>query len=1547
MSTIQYIRQKKKVIGLFSGLIAIVFVFVVALSNVSANTDYYLTETSVELDGVHDGVVTVELKAPATEAIYSIWGQFLTESFDGEHNRMYSLTSLTPGGGMSPSDPRIWSNDPQEGVIYYQSWNNPIMVQAGDTLWSATFTIDKDAPAGDHNFVLINTEIASDSEMDTANIGYLYGKVTVTRSGDPSEKPAQVVTFKDEDGNPIEEITKYYGDGDFIITKEVTTGDGEITDYHPDDDGTGTIAHTVPGGDYVGVGEPGDVEICAWVEETANYAETKACYTVHVLKRLISIDSVTVESKVFDGTADATVTGVSFNNGMLNSGDYTATAEFEDANVGESKTATVTVELVGDALNHYDLDESTYDTTAQITPFILTEDNITLVNGYTYGYTGEEIEPEIRVEANVHGGTTTLVEDQDYEVHYTNNVDASDHAYVVVLGKGNYDTPESISVLVLFTIEPRGINNDNLIMPTEVVEGHLVSKSDIRLNYDGQDLVQCDTYDDTNCDFFVTLSGNNTGTVGDVVHVEVEARNNYTGTASGDIEIVEKLPQEVTFEGLDDLEVYKEYGDENFQVVATTNGGGNISYSSSNTNVATVNSETGEVTVVDLGETYITATATAEGDYAEGSASSLLHVSKKHIKVESVWVQDKVYDGTTLAYAAGATLDYDGLVEGVDYHIGEVHFPSSNVGNYEDITVPVILEDSTFERYTFWDGCGPIECGIGGTASITPFELTSSNTSAEVATDYTNHYIGEAIEPEIVAYVDLDGDGVFETNLVFDDYTLNYENNINAGLATIIATGQGNYVGTFAELEFRIYPAVVENVEVTAPSQVYTGEALEPVPTVTGTIEGESVTLEAGDYEVGYADGYTDGPYINAGDYEFAVYGKQEVNYDVPNTTGLFTIEPRGINNDNLIIPASVMEGHVVTESDISVNVDGHDLVRCDSVGDLNCDYTVEITGDNDGVAGHTVHVAINGCNNYTGVGARDIEIVEKLPQTVTFADEEVHKEYGDEDFIYAATTNGDGHVTYSSSDDTVATVDAESGLVTILKSGDIIITATAAETDTYAEGSSHYYLCIAKKVVTYEELTIADKVYDGSMSATVTNIKLSVDELSLGNGFSIYDAHFPSIDVGSYDDVYVKIILDYDFREMYQFGASDALEGVGSASILPFTITADNTTAVLESTEYDYNGEAKEPDVTMRIDLDGDGVKEYDVYSPWDFTVEYANNTNAGTATVTITGAGNYVGSLPALEFTINPATVTNITVTSPSQAYTGEALEPVPTVTGTVGGNSVTLTADDYKIDSHDDFVNAGDYTFTVSSKEGSNYIISATEGSFTIDKADSGEPEGVPTDLAGEAGQTLADLGDLPEGFAWVDDSTVITAGMNNYEAVYTKNGDTVNYNTSTLSVPVIGYTAEYEVIKGAAQEYIIGESESALFEIDASYELFEVGGEVYVDNVLVDSANYDSRDGSTIIEFKKDYMDSLALGEHSLSVLFNDGGIARTTFVVANPVAPDEPAGGESEKNDEPDAGNTGTFTGTTGGAIATGLTVIAMSALTGAVYMAAKYSKKED
>ena len=111
------------------------------------------------------------------------------------------------------------------------------------------------------------------------------------------------------------------------------------------------------------------------------------------------------------------------------------------------------------------------------------------------------------------------------------------------------------------------------------------------------------------------------------------------------------------------------------------------------------------------------------------------------------------------------------------------------------------------------------------------------------------------------------------------------------------------------------------------------------------------------------------------------------------------------------------------------------------------------------------------------------------------------------------------------------------------------------------------------------------------------------------------------------------------------------------------------------------------------------------------------------------------------------------------------------------------------------------------------------------------------------------------------------------------------------TSNINLEVVVEKIVYEVTDGANQEYIITKDSEAKFKINADFRMFD-GGKVYVDDELVDPNNYTAESGSTIITLKKEYVDKLSIGKHTLKVVFSDGGQATTIFNVAKTTVPVE-------------------------------------------------------
>ena len=127
---------------------------------------------------------------------------------------------------------------------------------------------------------------------------------------------------------------------------------------------------------------------------------------------------------------------------------------------------------------------------------------------------------------------------------------------------------------------------------------------------------------------------------------------------------------------------------------------------------------------------------------------------------------------------------------------------------------------------------------------------------------------------------------------------------------------------------------------------------------------------------------------------------------------------------------------------------------------------------------------------------------------------------------------------------------------------------------------------------------------------------------------------------------VYYKVVVNA--------GYNDEAPASFKVTIAPKTVSSPVIT--LSETSYTYDGQAKEPTVTVK---DGETTLVLNT----DYTVSYSNNINAATAsatnapTVTITGKGNYDSNTTATKtFTISKATMV-VSATGFEGIYDGQA--------------------------------------------------------------------------------------------------------------------------------------------------------------------------------------------------------------------------------------------------------------------------------------------------
>ena len=127
-------------------------------------------------------------------------------------------------------------------------------------------------------------------------------------------------------------------------------------------------------------------------DSSASYDRTLTDSVVPEISKYPLQFSVAVKDKTYDGTTNADISSVIFDNVTLNRGtDYTVTASFDDASVGNGKNITATVTLMGQAAKNYALKQSSVTTTGNITkaaaPDFTKETALTIVNGHEKTYT--------------------------------------------------------------------------------------------------------------------------------------------------------------------------------------------------------------------------------------------------------------------------------------------------------------------------------------------------------------------------------------------------------------------------------------------------------------------------------------------------------------------------------------------------------------------------------------------------------------------------------------------------------------------------------------------------------------------------------------------------------------------------------------------------------------------------------------------------------------------------------------------------------------------------------------------------------------------------------------------------------------------------------------------------------------------------------------------------------------------------------------------------------------------------------------------------------
>ena len=217
---------------------------------------------------------------------------------------------------------------------------------------------------------------------------------------------------------------------------------------------------------------------------------------------------------------------------------------------------------------------------------------------------------------------------------------------------------------------------------------------DVTVTIDGRPLTKGTDY--------TIIYGDNVNAGTNAGSVTVKAKGNYGFADVVKKFAIEKADPKLNFEK---PAVTTSYGTNPANNELTNKGDGAVNYQSSDNSVVTVN-EKGEVTVVGVGETTITATAAETTNYKVGTASYKLTVNKARVHIVQATVANKDYDGnvnadvTGVVFANEADVRIDGRVAGTDYTVTGA-FQSENAGKQDaEVTVKLLGEFASHYELT-------------------------------------------------------------------------------------------------------------------------------------------------------------------------------------------------------------------------------------------------------------------------------------------------------------------------------------------------------------------------------------------------------------------------------------------------------------------------------------------------------------------------------------------------------------------------------------------------------------------------------------------------------------------------------------------------------------------------------------------------------------------------------------------------------------------------------------------------------------------------------
>lgn len=229
-----------------------------------------------------------------------------------------------------------------------------------------------------------------------------------------------------------------------------------------------------------------------------------------------------------------------------------------------------------------------------------------------------------------------------------------------------------------------------------------------------------------------------------------------------------------------------------------------------------------------------------------------------------------------------------------------------------------------------------------------------------------------------------------------------------------------------------------------------------------------------------------------------------------------------------------------------------------------------------------------------------------------------------------------------------------------------IIIWCAGYDNDNFIMNSGTMEVTIAKADIDYTAPTARTLTYNTKPQELIT-AGVGALQYKLGDG-EWYDAVPTATNAGDYT-VYYRTNMGDNYNNVPETPIS--------AKIAPFNFaTAEGSQVGLVENSFVYDGTAKTGNISSKVKFQTSDpyLLEKTLTKDTDFTVAYANNVKAGTATATFTGKGNYTGVITdTFEITKAPLT---LTVEDQTITYGEEIDQSKYSVTGLAIGDTATVT-------------------------------------------------------------------------------------------------------------------------------------------------------------------------------------------------------------------------------------------------------------------------------